>query len=228
MPDPPEGEPSFKPAFKHLSANGAAHYLAQHLGNQETTLITGGTVLNPLPYIAVAAFWEPDLLIAFDADVAAYYGTYEYSFPDQGKAPDLVLEVASHDTKSRDWGVKREDYAAMGIPEYWRFDEGSDDPGTRLAGDSLDDGGQYQPITIEEFPEGGLQGYSAVLNLNIRWEHGELVFYDPGTNRPIATIADERARADAEREARIAAEARSESAESRVRQLEELLRRQGS
>jgi hypothetical protein len=51
------------------------------------------------------------------------------------------------------------------------------------------------------------------LDLNLCWVGGELMFYDPATGRPIATLADERARADA--------------AEARVRELEEQLRRQG-
>ena len=66
-----------------------------------------------------------------------------------------------------------------------------------------------------------MQGYSAALDLNIRWERRELVFYDPATGRPIATLADERARSNAQQEARAAAEAR-------VRELEEQLRRQGA
>ena len=44
------------------------------------------------------------------------------------------------------------------------------------------------------------------------------MFYDPDTGRRIATFEDER-------EARVAAEARAASAEARVRELEELLRR---
>ena len=45
---------------------------------------------------------------------------------------------------------------------------------------------------------------------------GELRFYDPATGRPIATLADERARANGERGERAVAEAR-------VRELEEQL-----
>ena len=51
-----------------------------------------------------------------------------------------------------------------------------------------------------------------VLNLFLRWEVRELVFYDPATGRPIVTFEDERSGADA--------------AEGRVRELEEQLRRQ--
>ena len=82
----------------------------------------------------------------------------------------------------------------------------------------------YATIDIEELPDGSLQGYSVALNLNIRWESGELAFYDPSTGWPIATLEDERALADAEREARTTAEARAAAAEARVRELEEQLR----
>ena len=51
-----------------------------------------------------------------------------------------------------------------------------------------------------------------MLDLYLRWEAGELVFYDPATNRPILTYEDQRARAD--------------TAEARVRELEARLRQQ--
>ena len=40
---------------------------------------------------------------------------------------------------------KPADYAALGIPEYWRFDETGESHGTRLAGDRLV-GDRYEPI----------------------------------------------------------------------------------
>ena len=71
--------------------------------------------------------------------------------------------------------------------------------------------GRYQPIPIEELAEGILQGYSAALNLNLRWEHGSLGWYDLTSGRHIQTYDDQRARAD--------------NAEARVRELEAELRR---
>ena len=98
----------------------------------------------------------------------------------------------------------------------------------RLAGDRLIDN-EYQPIPIEEVAEGVLQGYSAALNLLIRWDQGELEWHDPATGRHITTFTDERAarlRAEAELRAERAARiAESAAAEARVRQLEAELRR---
>ena len=231
LPDPPEDPEDKMTSFDHLAANGNAHYLAHHLGNPETTLVTGDRYLVVRPTRNLAGSRYPDLLVAFGVDPAAYKASNGYIVSEQGKPPDLVLEVASESTADVDVGEKREDYAALGIGEYWRFDETGRYHGTRLAGERLLEA-EYVAIDIEELPDGGLQGYSAALDLHLRWEQGELVFYDPATGRPIATLADERARADtaetradaAEAERNAEQEART-AAEARVRELEELLRR---
>ena len=113
-----------------------------------------------------------------------------------------MLEVASRSTGAEDTGPKRADYEALGVAEYWRFDETGEHHKTKLAGDRLVDG-RYEPIAIEELADGTLQGYSAALNIYLRWEKGRLAWHDPATGRHIATFEGERARADAEREARI-------------------------
>ena len=80
-------------------------------------------------------------------------------------------------------------------------------------------------IPIEELPGGVLQGYSAVLNLHLRWDQGQLAWYDPATGNPILTYDNQHGRADAERErADTESEARVR-AEARVQELEAELRR---
>ena len=120
--------------------------------------------------------------------------------------------------------AKRRDYAELGIPEYWRFDETGEFHGARLAGDRLVDG-VYVPFPIEELPDGNLWGYSPALDLHIRWEQGQLAWHDPGTGRPILTYEDQRDRADQEHEARVQAEDRADNAEARARELETELQR---
>ena len=115
----------------------------------------------------------PDLLIALGADPETYRENNGYIISVQGKPPDFVLEIASRRTGRRDVVQKRARYAALGIPEYWRFDETGEFHGTMLAGDRLVDGG-YERIPIETIEEGVLQGYSTALNLFIRWEQGEV------------------------------------------------------
>ena len=212
LPDPPEREPDEVTQFDQLFRRGLSAALALHLGNPETTLVEADrwVVLDTQSNRSRGRY--PDLLVAFDVDPALYKANNGYIVSEQGKPPDFVLEVASESTADVDVGAKREDYAALGIGEYWRFDHTPTGQfhGTRLAGERLVEG-EYVALPIEELPDGSLQGYCAVLGLNLRWEGGEFRFYDPETGQPLATQADERARADA--------------AEARIRELEEQLRR---
>ena len=252
FPDPPEREPDDMTSFDHLVPTGNVHHLIQHLGNRETTLVAGEHYLSLALTRDLTGLRYPDLLVAFDVAPAAYKARNAYVIAEQGKPPDFVLEIASRSSGRIDRIDKRRDYAALGIPEYWRFDETGEYHRARLAGDRLAEG-SYEPIPIEELADGVLQGYSAALNLNLRWEQGQLAWHDPATGRHIATFESERnradtaaARAESERAARIqaaaraeseraarvqaaaraeASEARAESAEARAAQLEAELRR---
>ena len=211
LPDPPERDPDEVTASDHLSLNGNASMLAAHLGNRETTLVTAERWIVASPNYNRARARRPDLLVAFDVSPADYKASNGYIISEQGKPPDFVLEIASPSTAQLDTGDKRDDYAALGIPrEYWRFDETGEDHGARLAGDILV-GGVYRPIPIEELEPGILQGYSAALILMLRWDHGELVWWDPVVGAPILTYEDQRARAD--------------QAEARARELEREMQR---
>ena len=188
------------------------------LGNRETTIIMGDVYIAREPTSSNAGLFHPDLFIAFDVDPAACRERNGYVISEQGKPPDFVLEIGSRRTGHRDVNEKRDGYAALGIPEYWRFDNsGGRHHGAPLAGDLLVNG-VYQPMPIEQLDARTHQGYSPALNLNLRWEDGNLGWYDPGTGLHIPTFSDER-------EARLRAEARSEAAEARIRELEEELRR---
>ena len=240
LPDPPQREPEDMTSFEHLHENGNTHHLARHLGSPETTLVAAERFLARQPGGENDIRRVPDLLIAFDVDPNAYKENNGYYISVQGKPPDFVLEVASPSTGKIDIEDKPKDYAALGIPEYWRFDDTGDYHGAKLAGDRLVNG-EYQPIAIETLEDGSLQGYSAALNLNLRWEAGQLGWYDPATNRHIATFEEERQGRLEERQGRLAAEARANSeqearleerqarlaAEARVQELEaDLARRE--
>ena len=216
LPDPPERQDDEKMStVDHLHRPGNTHHLLQHFGNPDTTLVTAERFITMMPERRLPSGRTrrvPDLLVAFDVDPELYAANNGYIVQEQRKSPDFVLEVASRSTGNEDTGPKRDDYAALGILEYWRFDATGEYHGARLAGDQLVEG-TYQPIPVEQAEYGSLQGYSAALNLNLRWEQGRLGWYDPATGLHIATFESERVRADA--------------AEARVRELEEQLRRQG-
>ena len=188
----------------HLSA------LARHFGNPDTTIVLG----------EVPVGWNvrrrrglriPDLMIAFGVDRAGVIGNNGYSIDALGKPPDFVLEVASLTTAENDYTVKRVDYAAFGVPEYWRFDPtGGNRYDAGLAGDRLV-GGEYRPISITQVDDAHFRGRSDLLGLDVCWEDGQLRWYDPEAQRYLLTF-------DETENARIAAE-------ERVRELEAELRR---
>ena len=218
FPDPPEIPEDKMTSFNQLTPNGTAHHLVQHLGNLDTTLVAGEHYLAVAPTRDMTGVRYPDLLVAFGVDPAAYKRSNAYVISEQGKPPDFVLEIVSPRSGRADRVDKRVDYAALGVPEYWRFDEAARRRENRLAGDRLVDG-RYEPITIEEVEEGVLQGYSAALNLYLRWERGQLRLHDPATGQHIATFDSERARANSERAARLAAEARIRELEAENQRL---------
>ena len=169
----------------------------------------------------------PDLLVAFGVDRAGVIDRHGYSIEEQGKPPDFVLEVASLTTGQNDYTQKRDDYAAFGVPEYWRFDpSGGEYHDAPLAGDNLVDG-VYQPVEVVQLGERSYRGRSDVLGLDLCWEDGRLRWWDPAAQSYLLTLDEERDVRIAEAEARAAAEARADSAEARVRDLEAELERRG-
>ena len=227
-PDPPPRHPDETSSFRHLSNTGGAHYLGMHFRNP-TTLIVGELYLVPEPGRGVRGLRVPDMMVAFNVNPEACYRRNAYVISEQGKPPDFVLEVASESTGRVDVEDKPAAYAALGIPEYWRFDETGASHGTRLAGDRLV-AGRYQPIEITELADGSLEGYSEALELCLRWEEGRLQWHDPETGAAIMTLAEmekiaaaaeRRAEAERqarleERQARLEAEQRAEEAEQRA------------
>ena len=232
--------PEFPPRYDmqnvlHLYIAGYMTTLSRHLGNPESTLVLSEVPVYPHPSRNARV---PDLIVAFNVNPATVVAQMGYAIEVQGKPPDFALEVASVTTALNDYTRKRDDYAAFGIPEYWRFDPtGGRRYDVPLAGDRLV-GNAYQPIEINS-AAGRRWGYSDILNLDLCWENGELRWWDPVAARYLETHAEEanarraaEVRAETERTARLAAESLAETeraarlaAESRIRQLEEEQRR---
>ena len=134
---PPQGRHAELPS---PGPGGHQAILRRHLGSGDTTI-----VLSEIPVRWSPGQTEghriPDLLIAFDVDFNLAVVQMGYSIRDQVKPPDFVLEIASPSTGRRDYTRKRNDYAAFGIPEYWRFDpSGGQHHDAPLAGDQLVEG----------------------------------------------------------------------------------------
>jgi len=244
LPEPPQREMDDLTSLEYFHCLGNNFHLLRYFGKEETTLVVGERWIVKEPGDRSISMRRPDLLISFDVSPEDYRESRGYIISEQGKPPDFILEIASPSTGDIDTGAKRRDYEALGVLEYWRFDHDGKSHGTVLAGDRLRDG-VYEPIPIDELPNGNRQGYSPVLNLIIRWNDGALDWIDPATGQHIPTMDSERERrlraeAHADRAAahadrveaqsreseaqRLEAEDRASRAEARMRELEEELR----
>ena len=231
LPDIPERHPDDMTSVDNLHQHGAIANIVQHLGNPESTIVSAEHYVVPGPAYVANESRYPDLLVAFDADPAAYRASNGYIVSEQGKPPDFILEVGSRRSAVDDREGKKDYYERLGVAEYWLFDSGAEFYGFNLAGYRLENG-RFQPIPVSEIGPGMVEGYSAVLNLNLRAENGYLGWYDPATGEHIPTLQTQTARAEtaetraeAERATRIRETARAETAEARVQELEDTIRR---
>ena len=191
-------------------------------GQRPDTFLSSNTILCYDPRnlnVRVA----PDVYLAFGVDAQAIRPRKLYLPWEVGKPPDWALEVASASTAREDTGRKREIYARIGVPEYWRFDPTTEGRyhGERMAGERLVNG-EYQPIELTTEPDGILKGYSPVLELCLCWDDGWPRLYDPATDTYLTNWRQERATHQAERDA---FEAERDAYESRISRLEAALRR---
>ena len=174
---------------------------------------------------------SPDCYVVFGLSDAAQeslsiHGNNTYLLWEVGKPPDLVLEIASPSTGRVDTGRKRELYAEIGAPEYWRYDgTGGDFYGEALVGERLVDG-EYVRFELRYEDDGSVWSHSDALNLDVWWVAGELRFWDPVGEKWLLNHEEEHERADSaetelavERAVRVRAEARAARLEAELRRL---------
>lgn len=214
---PPEGDQHTEAVYEARSA------LRRFFGKLGRSIYVGTNL--PVYYPARAMF-SPDVMAVLDVSTEA---RSSWIVSKEGKGLDFALEVLVLGARRKDLKRNVEEYARLGIREYFVFDR----PRLQLSGYRLREGGQsYQPIV----PQHG-RFASEVLGLELRIEAGRLRFYLADAELPAADdlIAklegslddlEERVRASEERaeeEAR-----RAEVAEARLREaLAELERLKG-
>ncbi len=161
----------------------------------------------------------PDCMVVFGVSMESFERNNTYLMWEVGKAPDFVLEIGSPSTASNDLGGKRDLYARLGVGEYWRFDpSGGEHYGDALVGEVLV-GGEYRELEMVREADGGMWGRSDALNLELHWVGGRLRLYNPVGGRWLENMEEALARAETDRAARAAAEARIEELESELRRL---------
>ena len=238
MPDAMLQEPILRGLLAVLSSRARANNPGQPVFDTSNTILCYdpsnlNVRVSPDYYFAVG----------IDPETLKYRGIYRTWI--QGKPPDFVLEVASPSTARNDETTKRDIYANMGVTEYWRYDP-TDliDPNQRplyavpLIGELLVDGA-YQPIEVTPGPEGCIWGYSPALGVSLAVKDKRLWVYDHDLGEFVAEFEEQErakmqaqaeARAErelraAERERRAAAENELSERDATIRRLEEEVRR---
>ena len=214
-----------------------AHYMLEHYFHQVKR--------DPSVYVAIDTFVhyqgrEGNEKLAPDVMVVSGVGGHRRDSYDieteGGRAPDFVLEVLSRSTHLTDQTRKREQYARMGVREYFQYDPKGTTlrkrAGHRLQGEQFR-GGRWTPLERQ----GAERVCSEVLGLELRVKrretepgYRELRFRNPRTGADLPTYNEsqeratrEAARANAERAAREREAARAEEAEQKNAELEALL-----
>jgi len=151
-----------------------------------------------------------------------------YLLEEEGRVPDLVIELISRKTKLKDLGLKRLLYANLGVKEYFVFDPLQEPLSEQLCGFRLRNKKEYLPMA-------GSRLHSEVLNLDLAVEHGRLRLFDRRSGEYLRSHKEAEADRRAAEAGRHAAEAKTaQEAEARrnaeaelARLREELSKRKG-
>lgn len=102
-----------------------------------------------------------------------------YKLDDEGRAPEMIIELMSRSTKLEDLGSKKVLYAGLGVREYFVFDPLKEVSGIALRGFRLEEG-EYVAMS-------GARMHSEMLGLDLVVEQEVLRLYDPISKKYLRT-----------------------------------------
>jgi Uma2 family endonuclease len=185
------------------------HALHEHFRDNPQVYVSGNIFVYYLDENGDRQSVSPDILVVFGVEKKE---RRFYKIEEEGKAPEVVIELTSPSTKVEDLVTKHYIYANLGVREYFLFDPYGETTQPALRGFRLK-GGEYVPIAGD-----ALQ--SEVLGLELKVEEGLLRLYNSKTSERLRTPAEaEAARRKAEA-ARHEAEAARHEAEAARREAE--------
>lgn len=104
----------------HLNLLIALRYaLKQYFRERKDVYVSGNIFLYYRDEQGHRKNVSPDILVVFGIEKKE---RRIYKLEDEGKAPDVVIELISAETKAKDLGEKRYIYATLGVKEYYLFD----------------------------------------------------------------------------------------------------------
>ena len=115
-----------------------------------------------------------------------------YKVWEEGKAPDVVIEITSRTTQKKDEKQKPELYRKLGIREYFQYDPKGEYLNPALKGRRLNAQGHYEPLTpVRGLHDKSVWYTSQVLDgLQLRLERGNLRLFDPQTGKYLFTYSE--------------------------------------
>jgi hypothetical protein len=152
------------------------------------------------------------------------YERRSYKIWEEGKSPDMVVEIASESTWKKDIRNKKL-YRRLGVGEYFIYDPTGDCLDPVLQGFRLDRAGRYRQMRPGKLAGGNWKLDSRALGMELRIESGRLRLYDPRKKEYLFTHSEERAgrlsaeeTAKQEKAARLAAEEAAKQEKQRAEQ----------
>lgn len=210
-----DGEPMAESDFQRKPLMYAVEALDLYFQARADVYVSGNLLIyyeqdNPKASVA------PDVFVVFGV---AKGDRYTYKTWEEGKGPDVVIEITSHTTRVRDEVEKPVLYRHLGVKEYFQYDPTGDYLQPALRGQWLDEDGEYHEIPASQLADGVLKLESHLLGLELRLEEGRLRLYDPAKAEYLLTHAEERMYRLSEEKARYQAETRVKSLEAELERL---------
>jgi len=214
-----DGEPMAESDFQRNPLIYAVKALDIYFARQPDVYVSGNLLLyyvegNPKKAVA------PDVFVVFGVPkkLRPIYKVWE-----EGKGPDVVIEITSKTTRQRDEEDKPTIYRDMGVHEYFQYDPTGDYLRPALRGRRLDASGAYHliPPMSQNGGSGVLVLPSRVLDLELHLDQGRLRLFDPLSKSYLFSHEEEReARIQWEEKCKVEAEARRQEAEARRQEAE--------
>lgn len=156
-------------------------FMLRHFFENDANVVVSGNLLiyyvegNPRAVVA------PDLFVVFGIPRRP---RRVYKVWEEGKGPDVVIELTSASTRWEDLGSKKGLYEALGVKEYFLFDPFGEYLNPPLQGFQWTEEG-YRPI--RPLSSGPLTLRSELLGLDLRAEGEWLRLIDPSSGRKLPT-----------------------------------------
>ncbi|NJN66738.1 MAG: Uma2 family endonuclease [Chloroflexaceae bacterium] len=197
-----DGEPLAESDFQREPLTYAVSALRRYFEGRPDVYVSGNLFIYYLEGVP-ACVVAPDVFVVFGV------GNHDraiYQVWEEGKAPDLVIEITSKKTRRKDEREKPRTYARLKVKEYFQYDPTGEYLVPALKGRRLDARGRYRPIAGRWLSGEVLALKSQVLGLELRLEEGRLRLFDPSEERYLLTYRE--------------AEEARQKAEARIRELE--------